>query len=326
MTTGRSVGEPGGVGGPDPGFDGLDAADVRDFESLVDRFAPELAPRLGIEERFGPYVGSIIFTLVVLSLLAQMAGVVLVDAAAAVTLGASFLGGTALGEGVARVMHAQEQRRHRTWLAERPWEVQERLVSLFRSRVEARRHDLLGPQSSWATTRRPLEEAMQEAERSLRYWEEREGQAPDDPNVVAHRAMAGELAEKLGRALASLDRRSDALRAFLDRCDAKLAVLEQGRRDAEESRKLTGIARQADEVVERADAALGSIAARFVRDARDMADALSGLERVRLLESAAEVPVDGIEAVADRILDEERRTDSELEDLRRSVAGFADDA
>lgn len=275
---------------------------VAGVDDLLARVAPGMVPRLGIEERFGPYMVGFMLGAVAVGGVLEASGGTAGGLATALLLAMALVITVVVGEGASRLSHRAGLARHRRWLRDRPDEVQGRLADLLRTRIERRREELLGPGSDWARARDPVDTAAHEAGASLAYWRERAAQDADDPTVTAHLATAERLAEKLERARDSLDRRSTALREFFDRCNAKLAVLERSRRDLAESRRLTGLAQEADVTVERAHGALEGIAMRFVDDARQVAVALAGLDRTLLLDQAAQGPVEAVEEVADRIL------------------------
>lgn len=290
------------------------------LEEFVARHLPDYAPRLGWEERFGPYLVGTMAVVVVAAAVVGPAELATGGALLALVLISMLVGGV-LGEGVAQALHRGEVRRHQRVLRERPWEIQSRVLERFRSRIEVRREELLGPRSTAEAARRPLKEAKEDAERALAYWRERAGQDADDPVVASNLAFAEDLADKVGRALASLDRRHDALRHFFDRCDAKLAALDQGRQDAEESQRLRRLADRAEAAVYDAEAALQAIADRFLRDAREIASALAGLERADLLREAERAPLSEVEVLAERILASEKDAEEDLQRLAASVSG-----
>jgi hypothetical protein len=194
---------------------------------------------------------------------------------------------------------------------ETPGVLFDKIASKFRREIEAHRKKVLGPDSEWEQARAPLREAKDEANRSGAYWR---GRLEEDATNEATRAQlvsADELEVKFAAALTELDHRSDALLQFFNECEAKLPVLERFRRDHEESLALEKLRERADGTVADAQTALGLIGQQFVSEALRMGQALGALERYELKESAAFVPLDAIEHVADQILSssqEERGT------------------
>ncbi len=293
--------------------------EIRSTEALVEHFAPELAPRLGWGERFGPYLAGLVLALWLVQIAIDVTAGPLVAGRLAAVVAAALTMFFVVGEGGARLSQAADRRNHARWLRESPLDFQERLVGIFDQRIQARRHELLGDESEAGLSRQELERALHEAERSQAYWRERVEQDPSDPVIGTHAATADALASKVRHALDSLGRRTDALRRFFDRCEGRVAALKRGARDAEESRRLSGLVVDADLAIEHASLTVEAVAERFLRDADDVMSALAGIERFHLLDGAERAPVHAIEEVADRILESESRAERELESLTEGL-------
>jgi hypothetical protein len=189
------------------------------------------------------------------------------------------------------------------------------LLAGLRRVIARKRAEVLGKDSEWERAHRPLLDASHEADRSLRYWEERAKVEPESEIVRKQLDVSARLSRKFSVALRGLNRRSEALRVFIDQCEAKLLVLESKSRDYEETERLADLAARADDLVEGAEATLQMLGRQFIETAHVVGDTLASLQLVHLRDLAAEVPLDQLEAVADRIVectDEQERSIEEL--------------
>lgn len=289
--------------------------DVPDVATLVRRYAPDVRPALGIDRV------SAWFSLAMLALFVGIGGHGLAGWIAGVIAGVLVM---AVGIGFFERDRSRRLAEFERAMDERPWEFYGAVADRFRRDLEGQRIRLTGPRSEWGRARAPLEDALREARRSQAYWEERAAQDPGQPILREHALTAGSLAGKFQSAAEELDARSRILFDFFDRCEAKLAVLEHSGRDVEESRRLARLSDRAAGVAHDAEAAIAGIAGDVLRQAVQVGRALGAMERLRIQHSAGELPVDEIEAVADRIIasaDEERRA---LEDLVSSVGADPD--
>jgi hypothetical protein len=162
-----------------------------------------------------------------------------------------------------------------------------------------------------------LESAAQEADRSVAYWtivSEMEREIAD-----VQLAAATRLRDKFHDALSRLDERARLLVGFFNDCEARLKVLHGTKRDYEEIRKLEALADRSDDVIIHAEGTLQAIAASFVSEAMRVGQALGGLERIGLTHLAGEVPVDKLEALADRIVESAERDRTALERVTESI-------
>jgi hypothetical protein len=279
----------------------LEALRVDDVETLVERYAPELRPTPSMDG------GGVTF---VTGVAALFNGAMASEALGGLAALLAMLGTALLGVW----FHVRLRRRAAAafdeLLRERPWEVYAGIASRFRRDLEGQHRRLLGPGSEWGRARSPLEEALDEARRSLAYWKARVEQDPEQPAAREHEATARQLALKFERALAELDGRSRTLRDFFHACEARLSSLEFSRRDAEESHRLARLSDRADDVTYDASRAMASTGRDVLRQVIEVAQALGAAERLAIQHTAGDVPIERIEAVADRILasaDEERR-------------------
>ena len=281
-----------------------DPVDVGDIEELVDRYAPDIRPVLNTSSRLAPYVSSL--------LVAGYAGVIqayvlfgesYLAHGATLALGAVFaVLGLAGGEVSARLLHRSRVRMFWRLVEEAPWAIHEAIAVRFRNEIQAQRERTMGPGSEWYEARQPLKDAYEEASRSESYWRERLKQDPHSEVNAGQLATAQRLSAKFSEALGELDKRSDVLVRFFNDCEAKLSVLESSKRDVEESRRLSQLSDKADDIIVDAGATLASIARQFVAEAARVGEALGALERLQIKESAGSVPLERIEAVADRII------------------------
>ena len=133
--------------------------------------------------------------------------------------------------------------------------------------------------------------------------------------------VATELRAKLRLALGKLNSRADVLLNFYNECDARLAVMDRYNRDMEETRRLEELSGRADMVIAGARGALVALGQEFVREAQAVGRALGGLAEVQIKSLAGEAPLDSIEYLADRVIEnsesEERAIGALDEVLRR---------
>lgn len=288
---------------------------VPEARSLFEEYLPDLKPPMAID-RVGAYFG-----LAMLALLVGIAGFNLFGLVGALVV-ALVIVVTGVGgvEGYRRRLAA----RFEEVVRERPWELYGDIAERFRRDLAAQRRRLMGPRSEWGRARAPLEAAFQEARRSEAYWKERMSGPESGAIAAEHRDTARQLADKFRAALDELDARSQILLDFFNSCEAKLSALEYSRRDMDESRRLARLSVQAEQVSHDAERAMAEIAEDVLRRALEVGQALGAVERLRIQDSAAELPVEEVEEVADRILasaDSERRALSRL----TALAGGGED-
>jgi hypothetical protein len=279
---------------------------VEDVETLVARYAPELRPIPSMDG------GSVAF---VTGMAAIFVGVWITEALGGFAGLLSVIGAVALGMFVHLELRRRAAAAFDELLRERPWEVYAGIASRFRRDLESQRRRLLGPGSEWGSARAPLEEALDEARGSLAYWKARLEQDPEQPAARENERTARLLAGKFERALAELDGRSRTLRDFFHACEARLSSLEFSRRDVEESHRLARLSDRADDITYDASRAMAGIGRDVLRQVIEVAQALGAAERLSIQHTAGDVPIDRIEAVADRIL-------ASADDERRALAGI----
>ena len=197
--------------------------------------------------------------------------------------------------------------------------VHEFAVAEFRERIATHRARTLGADSEWGRARSSLADAADEAQRSTAYWRERLRAEPESKLARTQGPIADRLEAKLGEALAKLDARAAALRRFYNDCDARLAVMDRCNRDLEESRRLEELSGRADIVIAEAQGTMEAIARAFVAEARGMGEALGVVATVGIKSLAGEAPVENIEYLADRIIEDSDRERSTIEDLDRQL-------
>lgn len=279
---------------------------VPDLDVLVDRYAPEL--------RGGPAIDrvSAYFALAWSGLLVGLAGYNVGGILAGVIVGVIVTLAGIVGFERYRI------RVHRTFeedMRERPWRLYGAIADRFRQDLSHQRARLMGPTSQWGRARSPLQEAHQEARRSVAYWRERQAQDADRSAIRDNLNTAERLAGKFEAALRELDGRSEILLDFFNACEAKLTALEYSQRDVEESRRLASLRDRAEDVTYDAREAIAGIGRDVLQQALEVGAALGAAERFRIQHGAGDVPVDELEAVADRILasaESERRALSAL--------------
>jgi hypothetical protein len=289
-------------------------------EGLVRQYAAELVPRINEEQRLVAYFPSVsaafLAALVVLRLLGP-------EVPAGLTLfvtGAFTMAGVGVGEWIVRNNHENARRHLAHTLTATPSRFYHIIVQKFSLEIERQRANTLGSSSKWGRAREPLARAAQEAARSVAYWKQR--LATDPNNQVAQQQLdtANGLKKKFETALTELDARSAVLVSFFNECEARLAVLQHTKRDYEEAHKLSVLTEQADSVVSAASTTLALIGQAFIEEARRVGQALGAVERLGILNLAASVPVEHVEALADRIHENSLR---ERDALERLVAGVS---
>lgn len=279
---------------------------VPDAASLFERYLPELRSTPGID-RVSAY-----FSLSVLAVFFGMAGFNLFGWIAAVVCAATIV---VLGVGSFEAYRRRRIAGFDEVVQDRPWELYGEVAERFRRDLAVHRSRLLGPASEWGRARAPLEAAFQEARRSETYWEERARNAPPQSTAEEHHATARQLAAKFRAALDELDARSQILLDFFSTCEAKLAALESSKRDVEESRRLARLSSRAEGVTLDAAEAIARVGQDVLRHALEVGEALGALERLRIQQTAGDLPVEEVETVADQILasaDSERKALSRL--------------
>ncbi len=305
-----------------------DPVDVGDIEELVDRYAPDIRPVLNASSRLAPYVSSL--------LVAGYAGVI----QAYVLFGESYLAhgatlalaavfavtGLAVGEPATRYLHrnrllACSVARGRGALGD-PRGHLSALPGRDSGSTGAHHGAGLRVVRGAATP----EDAYEQASRSESYWRERLSQDPNSDVNAGQLATAERLSAKFSEALGELDKRSDVLVRFFNDCEAKLSVLESSIRDVVESRRLSELSDKADDIIVDAGATLASIARQFVAEAAQVGEALGALERLQIKESAGSVPLERIEAVADRIIASSEQEAAALAGLVSTLAPGGDGA
>jgi len=278
-----------------------DDIDLSSVEEVVAAFAPELKPARWV--RWGVTLGLGFLSVAI------GAGISFISEGLFAAFWAFFL--VSIPGWVLLTPYSARVREYHRQVNETPGVLFYKIASKFKREIKAHRKKVLGPDSEWERARAPLLEAKDEANRSGAYWR---GRMEEDATNEAARAQlqsAEELEVKFAAAVSELDHRSEALLQFFNECEAKLPVLERFRRDHEESLALEKLKERADGTVADAQSALELIGQQFVSEALRMGQALGALERYELKESAASVPLDRIEHVADQILSssrEERET------------------
>ena len=289
----------------------MDSLEPITVEDLVRRYTPELIPQSDPELRV-IVMGGVFFVTAAIAL--TVLGAMGIHAPG-LTLTLTSVTGLAAGLGTGWLMrrdHRAQLRRFSQDLKDSPWKLYDAVALKFASEVERQRARTIGPDSEWGRARLRLENAAQDADRSVAYWTQRLSKEPDEI-ARTQLAAATRLRDKFHTALSGLDERARLLIRFFNDCEARVAVLQSTKRDYEEIRKLESLADRSDELVTQAEGTLASIGASFVSEALRVASALGGLERVGLVNLAGEMPVDHIEALADRILDSAKRDQSALE-------------
>lgn len=197
-------------------------------------------------------------------------------------------------------------------------------VEEFRGQIERHRARTLGSASEWGAARAELARAVDEAERSMAYWQARLDQDAENRTFAGQMKTATELGAKLRSALGRLDGRADVLRRFYNDCEARIAVMDRCNRDIEETRRLDRLSGTADMVIAGAETALAGIGASFVREAHKMGRVLGSFERLQLKSLAGEAPLDDIEFLADRINESSEVEFATVERLSRTMGGLGE--
>lgn len=289
--------------------EGLEAPDVA---SVISVYAPELEPQP--PSLLLTWVGWIVGALFAGGLLfgpdiSQRPSLLLAAFAVSVT------GSWATSVGVFRWRQVQYDR----LVEKHPYELHERLAAKFRAEIAEHRERLLGAETDWQKSRSELRRAAEQARSSLEYWSERWLEDPNAEAALSQRGTAQAIHAKLTNALGELDRREAALLGFFAECDRKLRILERSRSDHVESRILSDLTKHADDIVIDATLALEAIGRSFVQEATRVGRALGALQRVQLKESAGDVEAEGVERVAEKILQAAQDEERELAQLMKQV-------
>ncbi|MEX2285158.1 MAG: hypothetical protein WEE89_21910 [Gemmatimonadota bacterium] len=301
----------------------MDAEDVTTAEELVRRYAPELIPELKREIRIDAHVTAFVLSAMVsywvLALVVGTGGDLSQPLTFILPAGIT-AAGAYIAERAVRRRHQSKSTAFSRELSDSPWRIYGIVASKFALEIERQRARTLGPESEWGCARRPLENAAQEADRSVAYWQQRAAMDSSNPLARQQHETAEALRRKFQGALAELDARAQVLLSFFNECEARVAVLQYAKRDVEETRKLGSLSERADDIVAIAGITLAGIGTAFLTEAIRVGNALGGLERVGILNAAETVPVDQIELLADRILESSVRERSALERLAKEVS------
>lgn len=290
-----------------------DSFDAGDVGALVAAYAPEFEPRA--PSLLMTWLGWLAGTLVANALIfgATVTGSPLTWVPVLVVSGT--------GAWVtSRVMLAWRIHAYEQTIEKRPYELHEMVAYKFRGEIEEHRARLLGDDTEWQQTRAALRRAEDDANQSLAYWTERVVEDRKNELAVSHKRTVQLLQSKLSDAIRGLNNREDALLTFFAQCEAKIAVLDRSRTDHSESQRLVDLSRQADDLVLDANLAIEAIAHQFIDRAIHVGQALGALERLQYKESAGEIELDGIERVAERILEAAQAEEKALAELVATVS------
>jgi hypothetical protein len=299
-----------------------DSPEALDIQKLVREHMPELVPDPLQEVRVtthvlglaaSTYVGLVVSYWILGDRYFEHAGFL------AIPLTAWALGAVVC-EYALRRSHANRVREFTERSTAAPWTLFATITACFRRDIERQRERTLGPYSQWAKARQPLKEASDEANRSAAYWRQRLEMEPDNEVARSSLETAERLEQKFRGAVHELDGRTEVLMAFFNDCEAKLSVLEHTKRDLEESKRLAVLSTRADEIVLNARARLDKIGQEFVSGAARVGRALGSLERLQLLESAGDVPIERTELVADRIIESSEQERAMLRPLSERMS------
>lgn len=263
---------------------------------LIENYAPELVPSVGFGQRAVVHIGFI-----------ALAGAIASFSATAAVGTPVFFGcvlvGVLLGEFVVLRWHRRQLLAFASDLWRWPWKHHAKIASGFRRYLRQQRDHVVGAESSWARAYEPLERAKVDAATSVAYWAERKRESPGDAIVAGQLEQARALVAKFAQAVSELEGRREALLAFLDRCEAKVSLIERRGSDAHESRKLADLSERADSLVGDASDAIAAVGEAFLRDAASFGRALSDFRELQTFRMAEEVDIDDLERLADSVID-----------------------
>lgn len=290
-----------------------DTFEATDVGALVASYAPELEPqRPGV---LGLLLSWLFATLVV-------GGVIVGPTVTqSLPLFIILLTGSVVGAWVTRrVIYHNRISAYEETIAERPYELHEKLADKFREDIADYRDRLLGDDTEWQLARSKLREAAAEAKGSLTYWTDRWLEDQKSELSLSHRNIALRLHDKLSGALDELNKREDALLTFFGQCEAKLGILDRSRSDHMESQRLAALSQHADDLVMDAALAIEALGRQFIDRSIEVGQALGALERLQLKDSAGDIEHDAIERVAERILEAAQEEERVLSDLVATVS------
>jgi len=298
----------------------LSALEAGNVAELVATFAPKLLPTLERADLVGTAFSMGFIGAIIALIAAQLAG--LAVSGVGVAMGVMSLGGAVgavIGVYERRARHRRSVRHFTLTCESNPLPLYEKIAQHFKVQINVSRARMLGPQSDWHRSRAPLEAAKDEADRSVAYWSERLKEDKENSVAVLQLTTAKSLKSKFSDALRELDSRSDALLSFFNRCEAKLAMLEQTRSDHMESERLAALSDRAGEVVNEAASALDLIGQTFLRDTANVGQAIAGLRQLHAKELAGPLPLEHIELVADRIIEVWQEDNEALAQLENAM-------
>jgi hypothetical protein len=312
-------------------FDMPEPGELNSLEEVIERYAPELVPKkLDLVEsllaafRTDTFPAALVMILVV-SMFGAMANPYIS------TLGMfmmitfkimSYMGIVAwsLGSLIIWSTSSDERKSFESDLFSNPMRLQQKLVELYRSKIESWKISVLGDKSDIAKTRSALNIAHQEAITVAAYWRERQ-KSGDETGLVSEQLELAEMyVQKFQDALASNDRRMESLRTLISKYEARLSILARGPSDHEYSLRLAKLGADGSDLIAKAEQAVRKLAYDCVHDMARFAGAIGGFERLQIKESAARLPLDKIEVVADKILASANEDEKLIGDLVAAVS------
>ena len=203
--------------------------------------------------------------------------------------------------------------------AETTMRVHQFAVTYFRDQIRIHRRRTLGEASEWGKARSSLAATMDEARQQKIYWHVR--WLDDKKNDMALRQYktASLLKDKTSHALEKLGGRADVLLEFYAECEARVDLLDHHNQDMVKTRELESLSDRADVLVAEAAGTIAGIGRSFAREVNTMWQAMSGLGEMQTLALAGEAPLDNMEFLADRVIQQAAVDKKTIQDLERSL-------
>ena len=193
-------------------------------------------------------------------------------------------------------------------------------VKQFRAAIESHRAKTLGGDTEWGKARESLTQRAGPGRAVGRVLEGSHGAEPGRTSWPGGSSRSPRNSgPSSGSRWGKLNRRADVLLNFYNECDARLAVMDRYNRDMEETRRLEELSGKADMVIAGAQGALAAIGEEFVREAQAVGRALGGLAEVQIKSLAGEAPLDNIEYLADRVIENSESEERAIGALDRGV-------
>lgn len=182
----------------------MDLNEPTTVEDLVRHYTPELVPKPEYQyQRFVQFTSFLLGTTIAYPLFYATLGLIGVSSPGLAIVPA-VMGGLGVAFAFARYVRSEQEDEAHQFSAEirdSPWKFYEAVALKFETEINRQRARTIGPDTEWGRARLSLENAADEAERSVAYWTQRLTTEPGSAIAQAQLAAATRLREKFRTAL-----------------------------------------------------------------------------------------------------------------------------